>query len=150
MPQVVGDKAAAPPVAADEAAVSPVAADEAAMSPVAADEAAAHPGIPGLEDQAGGSTHKVGTGSCPSKTGSSQGGDAISRVRSCPACPALASCSAWHPWLPGLQALFHYMGLAPHPSPYSAATLPFPLLDAWERLEAVPLRGGYVMSPGLV
>ncbi len=42
------------------------------------------------------------------------------------------------------------MGLAPHPSPYSAATLPFPLLDAWEHLEAVPLRGSYVMSPGLV
>ncbi len=42
------------------------------------------------------------------------------------------------------------MGLVPHPSPYSALALPFPLLYAWERLEAVPLRGGYVMNPGPV
>ncbi len=51
-----------------------------------------------------------------------------------------------------LQALFHYMGLAPHPAPYSAPPiLPFPFLDTWERLEAVPLRGGYVIMsrPGV-
>ncbi len=42
------------------------------------------------------------------------------------------------------------MGLAPHPSPYSAPALPFPWLEARERLEAVPLRGGSVRSPGPV
>ncbi len=41
------------------------------------------------------------------------------------------------------QALFHYMGLASHPSPAQL----LPLLDDWERLEAIPLRGDYVISP---
>ncbi len=132
------------------AGVPLVVGDEAAVSPVAADEAAAHPGIPGLvrklEDPPIRSVRAaVLPRLAPPKA-------AVPFPESVPALPA----PPWPPALPGtrgclgLQALFHYMGLAPHPSPYSAATLPFPLLDAWERLEAVPLRGGYVMSPGLV
>ncbi len=125
------DKVAGVPlVVGDEAAVSPVAADEAAMSPVAADEAAAHPGIPGLvrklEDPPIRSVRAaVLPRLAPPKA-------AVPFPESAPALPA----PPWPPALPGthgclgLQALFHYMGLAPHPSPYSAATLPFPLLDA--------------------
>ncbi len=71
----------------------------------------------------------------------------VASCSTCPAlpCPGLLLCLS-HPGTRGclcLQALFHYMGLAPHPSP----TLLLPLLDDWERLESVPLRGDYVISP---
>ncbi len=87
---------------------------------------------------------------------------ARSRVRSVPGAHRVHTQSSWGSGgicsrsscsTPGtrvylcLQALFLYF-LFPPLTPYSTPALPFPLLGAWECLEAVPLRGGYVMSPG--
>ncbi len=73
-----------------------------------------------------------------------------SALVSCPAGPAPASCSGC-PALAPLAAFssgpFSTTWAWPsHPFPYSAPALPFPWLEAWERLEAIPLRGGSVIN----
>ncbi len=75
-------------------------------------------------------------------------------VASCSACPALASCSTCPTLAPVAASVSRPSSTTrsgpPHPSPYSAPALSFPWLEARERLEAVPLRGGSVRSPGPV
>ncbi len=67
-------------------------------------------------------------------------------VASCSACPALASCSTCPTLAPVAASVSRPSSPTrsgpPHPSPYSAPALSFPWLEALERLEAVPLRGG--------
>ncbi len=65
-------------------------------------------------------------------------------VASCSGCPALAPLAAFSSGPSSTTWAW-----PPHPFPYSAPALPFPWLEAWERLEAVPLKGGSVRSPGL-
>ncbi len=62
---------------------------------------------------------------------------------SCSGCPALAPLAAFSSGPSSTTWAWN-----PHPSPYSTPALPFPWLEARERLEAIPLRGGSVRSPG--